>query len=65
MKVEVTIQHKQTATFDAGDLPINLLRELLVKNEGTFDGNWGLGDVAKNDKWEVESVVVEPAAGKS
>ena len=58
-KVKVTITHKQTATFDIGDLNINLLRDVLVKNDGTFDGNWGLSDVTSTDHWTVESVEVE------
>lgn len=61
MKVRVTIKHTETATFDIGDLPINLVRDVLTKNDGTFDGNWSISDATRNDEWTVDSVEVEPA----
>jgi hypothetical protein len=63
VKLEVTIKHTQTATIDIGALPVNLIRELLVQNNGTFDGNWSLGDIrSANEKWVVDSIdVVEVA----
>jgi hypothetical protein len=67
MKVLVTIRTTQTATIDVGDLPIALIQDLLTKNDGTFDGNWGPSDVAKGtDAWVTDSVdVVESVkAGK-
>lgn len=58
MKVKVTIIHKEVATVDVGDLPIRLVQNLLEKHEGSWDGNYGLGDTG-NDEWTVESVEVE------
>jgi hypothetical protein len=58
-RVRVTIKQTQTATFDTGNLPVNLIRDVLRANEGTFDGNWSLGDVARDDKWVVDEVIVE------
>lgn len=60
-KLSITIKHTQTATIDIGDLPINLVRDLLIKNDGTFDGNWSLGDIPNADKWGVESIEVVEA----
>jgi len=57
-RVRVTVQHTQTVEFDRGDIPVNLIRDVLVKNDGTFDGNWSLGDV-QADTWVVNSVEVE------
>lgn len=61
MKVHVTIKNTQTATIDIGNLPINLVRDLLQSHDGTFDGNWSIGDVpSANEKWTTDSVEVEP-----
>lgn len=63
MKVHVTIKETHTATIDIGNLPVRLVEDLLNKNEGTFDGNWSLGDVPGGDeKWVVDSVEVEPVS---
>ena len=61
MKVRVTIISKQVAVFDAGDFPVGLIRDILTKNDGTFDGNWSLGDIAKSNSetFTTESVEVE------
>lgn len=65
MKIEVVIKQTQSATIDIGELPVNLVRDLLNKNEGTFDGNWGLSDVARgNEKWTVDSIEIEEVAKK-
>ena len=65
MKVNVTIKQTQTATIDIGQLPINLIRELLTKNDGTFDGNWSVGDIqGANEKWTYDSIEVEPVEAK-
>jgi len=67
MKVEVVINHTQTATIDIGQMPVNLIRDLLAANDGTFDGNWSLSDVARSDeKWTVDLIQVTelPAKGK-
>jgi hypothetical protein len=61
MKVTVTVKHTQTATFDIGDMPVNMVRDVLIKNEGTFDGNWSLGDIRGGDTWVVDSVEVVEA----
>ena len=62
MKVLVTIKHTQTATIDIGKLPINMVRDILRANDGTFDCNWSIGDVPDSaDKWVTDSVEVEPA----
>lgn len=61
MKVRVTIKHTQTATLDIGKLPVNLIRDLLAKNDGTFDGNWSLADVDRSEQWTVDSIEVEEA----
>lgn len=62
-KLRVTIIHKQTGTFDSGDMSAALVQALLEKGgDGpTFgDTNWGLADVAgTSDNWDVESIDVE------
>lgn len=58
-KVRVTIKHTQTGTFDTGSLPADLVRDVLVKNDGTFDGDWNLTDVARDDAWVVDEILVE------
>lgn len=60
-KVKVTIKQTQSGTFDTGDIPANMVRDLLQKRaDGTFDGNWGLVDVARGtETWETDSIVVE------
>lgn len=58
-KIQVTIKHTQTATLDTGDLPYRFIEDLLKKNDGTFDGNWGLGDVKNGDEWNVDSIEVQ------
>jgi hypothetical protein len=61
VKVLVTIKLTQTGIFETGDLPITLIRDLLVANDGSFDGNWGLGDVARgSEKYVTDEVTVEP-----
>lgn len=62
-KIKVTIKHTQTAHFDIGDVPASLIRDLLEKNDGTFDDNWGLSDMqgGASEEWTVDSVEVEPA----
>lgn len=60
-KVKATIKNTEEAIFDIGDLPLNLVRDLLVKNDGSFDGNWGLGDVGKST-WTTDSVEVVEVA---
>ena len=61
MKVKVTIKQTQTATFDIGDLPLNMIRDILVANDGTFDDTWSLGDIRAAESWTTDSVEVEPA----
>lgn len=62
MKVLVTIKTTQTATIDIGNLPVNMVRDILTKNDGTFDGNWSISDVpSSGEKWTTDSVEVEPA----
>ena len=57
MNVRITVKHVQIAIIDIGDLPVDMISALLNKNEGTFDGNWCLGDVpGGDDKWVVESI---------
>lgn len=56
-KVIITIKNTETAVIDVGDLPVDLVRDILVKNNGSFDGNWGIGDLGA--KYEVDSVTVE------
>lgn len=60
-KLKATIVSKQVVVFDSGDIPANLIKDVLTKNEGTFDGNWALGDVARNgsEVYTTESVEVE------
>jgi hypothetical protein len=59
MKVTVTIKTTQTATFNIGDIPPSLVKDLLTANEGTFDGNWSIGDLAgANEKYTTDSVEV-------
>lgn len=58
-KVRVTIRQTQTATFDAGDLPIPLIKGLLEKNDGSFDGNYALADVSRDENYVIDSVEVE------
>lgn len=60
-RLKVTVRQTQTATFDSGDLPANLIRDLLQKADGTFDGNWSLSDVARggNETWTTDEVIVE------
>lgn len=60
-RVKVTLLHEETAEFDTGDLPVTLIRELLKKNDGTFDGNWGLGDVSRKADFKpmMDTLVVE------
>jgi hypothetical protein len=59
-KVKVTIKTTHTAMFNAGDIPANLIKALLEANDGTFDGNWSLGDIrAGNEKYVTDSVEVE------
>jgi hypothetical protein len=65
MKVKVTVHTTETATFETGDLPLSLIRDLLVKNDGTFDGNYAIGDVARDDEWTTNEVIVEPLEGKA
>jgi hypothetical protein len=66
MKVDVTIKTTQTATLDIGNMPVNLIRDLLTKNDGTFDGNWSIGDVGgANEKWTTDSVEVVERGGKA
>jgi hypothetical protein len=59
-KLRVTIIETRVATFDSGDIPANLIRELLLANEGSFDGKWGLDDVSRNEKYTIDSITVEP-----
>lgn len=54
MKVTVTVKRTETVTFETGDIPGSLVRDLLVKNNGTFDGNWSLYDLPRPS---VEDVV--------
>jgi hypothetical protein len=59
-KVEVTIITTHTVTFDAGDIPAPLLRDVLLANDGTFDGNWTLGDIrSEAEQYHTDSVTVE------
>ncbi len=60
-KLKVTVKETNVFTFDSGDLPKNLIKELLDKNEGSFDGNWGLYDVTKGPDRTIDSIVVEDA----
>lgn len=59
MKVKVTILQQESATFDIGDLPINLVKDLLKKNDGSFDGNWSIADVTTKVEYETTAVTVE------
>ena len=59
-KVKVTVKHIETATFNTGDIPVALVRDLLTKHKGKFsdDGlGWSLGDL--DSDWETESVELE------
>jgi hypothetical protein len=60
MKVKVTIKKTETATIEIGDLKPSLVRDVLAKNNGTFDGNWSLYDVT-DVRDEVDSVEVVEA----
>lgn len=63
MKVKVAIVTTHTSTIDIGDIPIRLVQSLLENNDGTFDGNYGLGDIASRDEvYVTESVTVEKVA---
>ena len=64
MKVLITIKTTRTATIDIGNLPIGLVRDLLTKNDGTFDGNWSVADATRDDKWVTDSVEVVEAGSK-
>lgn len=64
MKVLVTIKQTETTTFDVGDIPVNLIRDLLVKNDGHFDDNWSAGDIG-HAEWMVDEVTVVEATGKT
>lgn len=59
-RIKVTIKTTETATFDIGKVPAGLIRDLLTKNDGTFDGNWSLGDIPSgNQEYTTDSVEVE------
>lgn len=65
MKVSVVIKHTQTAVLDIGDLPIRLITDLLTKNDGTFNGEWGLGDIRQSgEQWSVDTIEVTETAKK-
>jgi hypothetical protein len=65
VRVNVTIKHTQTATIDIGTLPILMVQRILQANDGTFDGNYSLGDVpGSSETWTVESVEVAQASSK-
>ena len=59
MKLRITIISKQVVEFDAGDIPANLIKDLLTKNDGTFDGNWSPSDLRGDDRYTTESIEVE------
>jgi hypothetical protein len=60
MKVKVTITSRHVATFDAGDIPANLIKDILGANDGTFDGNWGIGDInGSTEEYITDFVEVE------
>ena len=59
MKVAITIKHTETAIVNIGDLPVGMIRELLVAGDGHFgDSGWGVGDLS-SDEWVTDSVTVE------
>jgi hypothetical protein len=64
MKIRITIKNTHTVVTDIGSIPPNLIRELLVKNDGTFDGNWSPGDLPGQETWTTDSVEVEEVKGK-
>ena len=60
MKIKVTIKRSEVSVIDIGQLPIGLIRDLLGKNDGTFDGNWSPYDVKAASHDDVlDSVTVE------
>jgi hypothetical protein len=60
MRVNVTIIERRTSTFDIGDLPIKMVKSLLIAGNGSFDGNYTTGDVDRTEKYTVDSVEIEP-----
>lgn len=57
-RITVVIKRTETSTFDIGDIPVGLIKALLAKNDGTFDGTWGLWDLDRDTRSEVESIEI-------
>lgn len=64
MKVKVTIVTTEVAIMEVGNVPANMVRDLLLKQgDGTFDGNWSPADVARqNVTFTTDSIEVEEVA---
>lgn len=57
-KVRITIKHTESAVINIGDMPVELVRRLLVNNKGEFPNtDYSLGDL--NSDWETDDVSVE------
>lgn len=67
MKYRVVITHKQTVTFDAGDLPesfVKIMASQLVHFDDAFNG-LGVADIATTDDWDIEDLTVEQVTSKA
>ena len=59
-QVRVTIKTTEVKVMEVGDLPVNLIRDLLQKRgDGTFDGNWTPSDVQGQSDYSFDSIEVE------
>lgn len=67
-KLEVIITERHTATFDSGDLPARLIKTLLEENNGYLSREttgYSVGDIDRNERWEVESIEVNEVKPQS